>query len=363
MRALAIIGRDHAAAAQARVIEVEGVAVRAAILSVAEPRFDPVAQPDSVLLRVLGFSMNFRDRALALRMAVSPRTDGFYVVGSDFVAEVLTVGQAIDDLVPGDHVIPDCPWPAGTAGSPGGIPTNHASRELQVLRRAALMRVPAAMDLAVAACFSIGSQTAQSMVRRIRPAAGERVLLTAPRSNTALFVLGVLAGTGAVVHGVSSSGRDADRLRMLGIETLIVANAREDSLADHPGFAAVLAEGGYDAVVDPFADLYLPQVVPLMAVGGRYITCGIEDQSSHLTGVQRPPAPHQQIIVQMMAKNLCLMGNCLGSSDDLRRALDAYVAGHFTVQIDRVFRDDAPGFLERTYVAADRFGKVAFRYV
>jgi NADPH:quinone reductase-like Zn-dependent oxidoreductase len=357
MRALAIIGRDHPAATAAGRFTMGGVEVRADVLTgLEEPAFDPVAQPDHVRLRILGFSMNYRDRALVLRMATSRLTQGYYLVGSDFVAEVEAVGSAVRDLAPGDRVIPDCRWPMPGGGLPGGIPSNHASREVQVLHRQSLMRIPPGMDPAIAASFSIGAQTANSMLRRLALRPGQQLLLTAPRSNTSLFVLAALAGSGVLVDGLSSSGRDEERLRALGLQRLMRLDGKR--IVGGPP-----APGGYDAVIDPFYDLYLPHVIPLMGFGARYLTCGMEDQSSHLTGgTPRRQGAVQALMAHIITRNLSIEGNCIGTSDDLARAVERHDAGGLPVAIDSTFRADPAGFLRRTYLDPDRFGKVVFLY-
>ena len=64
-----------------------------------------------------------------------------------------------------------------------------------------------------------------------------------------------------------------------------------------------------------------------------------------------------------MLHNLQLIGNCLGSVDDLRRALADHLGGRLDVTIDSVHGDGNVGtFLDRTFNAADRFGKVVYRY-
>jgi NADPH:quinone reductase-like Zn-dependent oxidoreductase len=341
MKVLAILGRDHPSAANADAFELEGVTIRCALLDVPDPAFDPARQPDHVL-----------------RMATSEKTTGFYVVGSDFVADVLAVGDNVTTLAPGDRVIPDCCWPPKPGRPHAGIPSNHASRSLQVLPANSVIPIPPVMDPAIAACFSIGAQTAHAMVRRLAPSHGERILLTAPHSNTAIMILAALAGLHLDIHAVTRNGRDADRLRQGGITNLVVAG--DGPLATEPGFAAAIAAGGYHAVADPFSDLYLAQVVPMMAFGGRYVTCGIEDQSSAYTGVARQRSPAPNPMIPVMTRNLTILGNFLGTTDDLRQALARHQAGRFPVVLDSVFRDDPAGFLLRTYTAPDRFGKVAF---
>ena len=57
------------------------------------------------------------------------------------------------------------------------------------------------------------------------------------------------------------------------------------------------------------------------------------------------------------------MGNCLGTTEDLKNALQDYASGDLKVIIDSVFTGNQVGaFFDRTYNAPDRFGKVVYRY-
>jgi NADPH:quinone reductase-like Zn-dependent oxidoreductase len=367
MRSFAIFGRDcphlRLSDADQGELEIEGMPVFCGVVEMEPPGFDPRAQPDQVYLRVLAFSLNYRDRGFILRMCASDRQDGLYVIGSDFVAEVLDIGENVTDLTIGDRVIPDCQWPP-VANRRAGIPSNHASREIQVLPRQQLMRIPPGMDIATAASFSVGAQTAFAMIRRLNLAVGDRVLVTAPHSNTSLFVIGAMALRGVEIHGVSTSGGHRGELLAMGLAELIEADPWAGPFDEHPGFTSILADGGFQAVVDPFSDLYLALTTPLLAYGGRYITCGREDQSSGFTGRERTPTAGdaRATITTAMLRNLSIIGNCLGASSDLARALAEHAAGRFSVRLDSVHRSDPAGFLERTYNAHDRFGKVAFLY-
>jgi hypothetical protein len=89
----------------------------------------------------------------------------------------------------------------------------------------------------------------------------------------------------------------------------------------------------------------------------------LEDRSSHDIGAPRTRAGDLAGIVStMMWSNLTLMRNCLGSTADLAHAVEEHMAERLFVQMDSVFTDDAVGFLARTDLAPDRFGKVTFAY-
>ncbi|HEX5454148.1 MAG TPA: zinc-binding alcohol dehydrogenase family protein [Stellaceae bacterium] len=350
-------------------VAIEGITVHCGIVETRDPAFDPndAGQRQHVLIRVRAFSCNYRDKALILRMATSGRDNAFYSIGSEFVAEVVAVGANVTDLAPGDRVIGDNAYPdSGVPGLLPGVPTNHGSRELQVLHRAKLARIPPAMSDAVAASFSIGAQTTYSMIRRLGLDVGDPVLVTAAKSNTSLFAISALRQHNVDVYAVSTSERFSSELDALGVKELIVADPTREPLGGQPQIAAIIAgTGGFAGVIDPYCDLYLPHMPPIMAIGGRYITCGAYDQYLALVGRSRKPIPVQlgQLPFLVMFKNLTLIGNCIGTVDDLRRAIADYGAGRLPVRVDRVYGGtDTGGFLDRTYNAPDRFGKVVYTY-
>ncbi len=372
MRSLAICGAGVREARPdnqtLRTITMEGVPVHCGILETEPPRFEPEgAHRDSVLCRIRAFSCNYRDKSLILRMAVTDRRTGFYVVGSEFVAEVQAVGRNVTDLSPGDRVIGDNAYPfSGVDGLAPGIPTNHGSREVQILHRAKLMAIPPSMSDDVAAGFSIGGQTAYSMIRRLGLSDGETVLVTAAKSNTSLFALSALSKKNVTVYALSTSDRQTRALYDLGVKEVFVADPRQGPLIAHPELQRVaVACGGFNAVIDPFFDLYLPHMPAIMAMGGRYVTCGLYDQYLGMVGKgggPETPVASAGIMVLVMMKNLSIIGNCIGQTSDLAAAVADYTAGRLPVQIDSVFEDDPAAFLERTYNAPERFGKVIYRY-
>ncbi|WPL16506.1 putative alcohol dehydrogenase [Thiorhodovibrio winogradskyi] len=371
MRNFAICGTEavqaQATNASLGSVTMEGVEVLCGILETPEPSFDPTGEHRAhVLVRTLAFSCNYRDKALILRMATSGQTRGFYTIGSEFVGVVEAVGAEVTDLAPGERVMGDNAYPdSGVPGLAPGIPTNHGSRERQVLHRRKLARVPPEMSDEVAAAFSIGGQTTYSMIRKLELPAGARVLVTAAKSNTSLFALAALAGRGYEVYAQSTSDRFASELEQFDIAELIVADPRQAPLGEHPRIRAVQEAGGFHGVIDPFFDLYLPHMPPVMAPGGRYVTCGMYDQYLAMVGREPPamPAAASTVMTLTMLKNLSLIGNCIGLTSDLERALADQAAGRLPVLVDRVLRgNDTAAFLERTYLSPDRLGKVVYRY-
>lgn len=350
-------------------ISLAGVAVPCALVETAVPEFAAAAPENAaqVLVRKRGFSVNYRDRALILSVVLRGPAGSFYPIGSDFIGEVVAVGEAVRGLAPGDRVIGNAAYPeSGVAGVRAGVPVNSASKELQVFHEAKLAKIPAAMSDEVAACFTIGAQTSFSMVRKLELAADEHVLVTAGGSNTSLFALAALKRLPVKVYVSTTSPFRAERLRAMGgAEVLLIDRDRPD-FAAHAVVRRLLEErGGFDAVIDPFFDIHLVPASAVMRQGARYVTCGMYDQHSGL-GVGQAARQQQggsQIMIRTMLLNQRIIGNCIGLAGDLEAAVAAHAAGEFPVLIDSVFRgSDAAAFLERSYNDPERFGKVAFLY-
>jgi NADPH:quinone reductase-like Zn-dependent oxidoreductase len=336
-----------------------------------EPAFDPDAAANRamVLVRKRGFSLNYRDRALVLGTALHAPAESFAVLGSEFVGEVVACGPGAGGLRRGERVIANNSYP--DSGEPGvlpGIPGNMLSKELQILHVAKLARVPECMSDAEAAGFSIGAQTTFSMIRKLGLASSSVVLVTGGRSNTTLFAINALkahAFAPAQIYVSTTSELSEKALRALGVAEVIRIDPAKLSFIDHPIVQRVMRDcGGFDAVIDPFYDIHLLPALSVLKQGGRYITCGVYNQTGHLVArLRADPPPVAGVMLRVMLNNLQIIGNCLGLTGDLERALAAHSAGHFPVIVDSVFSDgDAAGFLNRTYNAPDRFGKVVYLY-
>jgi NADPH:quinone reductase-like Zn-dependent oxidoreductase len=362
MRSLVVFGPS--VVTPAATVTLAGTAIKCAITKTAAPRFDPTdrAQASHVLLRIRGFSVNYRDRAIVLHISAKGRRRSFTAIGSDFVGEVISVGSAVKSLKPGDRVIGNAAYPdSGAAGIAAGVPSNCASQEFQILHQVKLAKVPAAMSDEVAACFTIGAQTSFSMVRKLTLTDGDHVLVTAGGSNTSLFAIHALRRLPVHITVATTSRSHGEKLRALGVDdVLLVERGRPSFINRRPVRRLLAKRGGFDAVIDPFFDLYLAPAVNVLRVGGRYITCGLYHQHT-----PSPTIDMSAVMLEAMFMNLRIIGNCLGSDRDLPAAINAHAAGDFPVIVDSVFVNpgsDGAAFLNRCYNARDRFGKVAFLY-
>jgi NADPH:quinone reductase-like Zn-dependent oxidoreductase len=352
-------------------VSIDGVRVACAVLETADREFDPELPWNArrVLVRVRRFSCNYRDKSFVVRAAAHMPPARFLLIGSEFVGEVVAVGRAVRRVRPGDRVIGDNSYPDVGPGDPpseprGGVATSRASGERLVLHEDKVAAIPAAMPDDVAAAFSLGAQTAFSMTEKLAPRRGDHVLVTAARSNTSLFAVEALCRRGAVVHATTTSARHVDRLRARGVDEVFVVDPARPFAAHDALAAAARAVGGYTGAIDPFFDLHLGQLLPLLRHGARYVTCGLYGQRG--TAARDGTAPGTDCYValcQAIVRNVALIGNCVGKRHHLEEALAAYERGEIDVAIDSVVSGDHAGtFLTRTFAAPDRFGKVVYAY-
>ena len=115
-------------------------------------------------------------------------------------------------------------------------------------------------------------------------------------------------------------------------------------------------------IFDPFADLNLLSSLELLAPFGRYVTCGFVEQYFRKSKSQISDYPHiQEVIAPIIAKNISVIGNCLGAVDDLTQGLR--LLGRSFVPFDRAFSYvDIEGFIDACFVSRPGLGHVSFFY-
>ncbi|HEX2269122.1 MAG TPA: zinc-binding dehydrogenase, partial [Pyrinomonadaceae bacterium] len=210
------------------------------------------------------------------------------------------------------------------------------------------------------------AQTTYSMVRKLNLEPEANVLVTAAKSNTSLFAINALKAQGMNVYATTTSPKHADKVRQLGIKDLFVVDSDLDNFINHEQIRDVVIEtGGFDGIVDPFFDIHLPKVLDVMGPGAKYVTCGLHEQYQKVIGqtTSYPQVSVKTLLLKAMFKNLQIIGNCIGTTSDLQKALDDYSSKSLPVVVDSSFSGKQAGaFLDRTYNASDRFGKVVYQY-
>jgi NADPH:quinone reductase-like Zn-dependent oxidoreductase len=352
-------------------VRINNVTIPCGFCECPEPHFDPGAphNRDRVQVRTEAFSCNYRDRALIFKAAADDKTHQSYAIGSEFCGTVAAVGTAVTNVVPGDRVIGNSAYTGSQFVPPNvvqGIPTNHASQQIHVLPATQVVRVPASMSAETGAAFAVGAQTTYSMLRRLAVQPGERVLVTAARSNTSLFAIHALQSLGAEVYGLTTSRLNHPELLAAGVKEVIFSPSNPGGPPLSPRLRELAAEtGGFDCVIDPFFDLHFASTLPLLAHSGRYVSCGIWAQSKEEIGQAMVGLDSEfvEAIYLGIAKSQRIILNCLGTADDLNRALADYDRGQLRINIDSVFSNgDTAPYLRRAFADPARFGKVVYAY-
>ena len=255
-------------------------------------------------------------------------------------------------------MIPNCayPDPPFPGVAPGAV-TNEASKGWLRLHKSKLIKIPEHMNNAVAAGFSIGSQTSISMVRRVNLKQNERALVLSGRSNTSMFII--------------------DNLISKGIDTTILTTSEwtpEEQALIRPAKLQKIDRnmqkweedlGEFDVIFDPYFDLHLEKAVNQMKVGGRYITCGYKNQHPDFSENEDEKTPNhlKNIMLKVMLNNLSLIGNCIGTWEDLEKGISDYNENEFIVPSDRSYSiEDGSAFVDRTYNTRGRLGKAIMLY-
>lgn len=355
-------------------IEIEGIKVNCGIIHTKDITFsssDP-SLSNHVLFQVKAFSCNYRDKRIILETATNAPANRFNAIGSEFVGVVLAVGTDVTDLKPGDRVIGNNCYPdSGVPGLPPGVPTNHASKEFRILHRAKLLKIPDVMPDDVAASFSIGGQTSYSMIRKLKIQPEQNILVTAAKSNTSLFVLHALQKyrqeMGIRVYALTSSSKFIDKIQAIGVDRVVPIQPNSETWIAPETAKSILEEtqGGFNGIIDPFFDLHIAKILPVMKPGARYITCGLYDQFTDLTGTASTDIGinSQYLLLTTMIYNLSIIGNCIGLTSDLAHAVEDYAQGNLPVVVDSVYKGkDVAPFFDRMYNSPERFGKVVYSY-
>lgn len=365
MRNLAVINHAQESLCDSakETVEIDGVPVTFGIVSTSTPEFNGNAPENRqrVLVKKKAFSCNYRDKAIIFAASKQTRPGVYQPIGSEFAGEVVDIGSDVVGLAIGDRVIGNNHYYDNSSSFAEGVPSNKASKEYETLHYAKLIKIPPQMPDEVGAAFSIGAQTVYGMIRKLNLKPGEKVLVTSAKSNTSLFAINALRQYDVSVYATSSNDDFADRLKEMGVRQLFLVSPEPDT------GSIMAAAGMFDCVIDPFFDLHLSWMVHLMTYNARYVSCGRAGQYYGIIDKQPPVLEKANALTDVLSnvvvKNMKLIGNCVGVTEDLAQAIADYTDGRFDVVIDSVYSGKQIGeFINRTYNARERFGKVIYKY-
>lgn len=327
-----------------------------------------------VLVKKRAFSCNYRDKSLIFKYSKEIENEekngnySFSYIGSEFVGEVIDIGKNVQSFQVGDRVIPNISYPydkTSEAYYKPGLPSNHASRRIDDFYPNKLMKIPDEISDEEAAVLPIAGFTSYSMVRKVvKP--GAKVLVTAAKSNTSLAAISALQNYDVETYAMTSSSKYSDILKDMGVKEVLVVDHQLNSYMEAPDVKNLISKiGAFDAVIDPFFDIHLARVVELMGFDAKYVTCGFYNQFAPFAKkpYQYKGLSYNELLVTVMAKNISLIGNCIGLREDGLKAINDYKDGKFKIFINKVFTDGKEAdFFDLTYNFNDRLGKVVYKY-
>lgn len=312
---------------------------------------------NTVLVKKAGFSLNYRDLGVIEKYWSELKdidTHAHYPIGSDFCGYVEDFGTNVTGFSKGDLVVGDGTYPYGKHNTMGGIPSNHASKEYEIYHFGKLAKIDKDYPLDLATVSMVGAQTGFSMLKKATIKPEQKVLVTSVSSNTSLYILNMLKDLDCNIYAMSYSGEKIETIKNK------FPFLKDIFLFKERNIPKTLL---FDAVLDPFSDTHFPVLLKNMNVGCKYITCGIFNQSSHKMK-QAKEYKISAIFVQMVLKNISLIGSCLGDSQDLLEGL-SLVKKNNTCLVDSIYTetDNVTDFINKTYNAeSSKLGKVVFKY-
>ena len=276
---------------------------------------DPQCHPKGVVIRVEAVSIEGGDTLNRLRGALVSKP---HVVGYQAAGEVVEAGDEVANLKVGDKVV--------TTGAFG----SHAEKRAVAARAA--WKIPAGLDMKVAACVPIPFGTAHECLFEFgRMKKGEVVLVQAGASGVGIAAIQLAARAGAaMVLATASSDARLEKLKPLGL-THGINYQRDDVVTE---VMRLTDKKGADVIVDPVGGTTLQASILSLAYRGRVSMVG-----------QAGREPMKVDVSTMMGGNRSLSGVFLGAEIGTDRVygiiqglIDDVAKGELKVVIDRQFK-------------------------
>lgn len=318
---------------------------------------DPVPGPGQALVRVRAAALNHLDlHVLAGNPAYKISLP--HVLGGDIAGELLALGPGAEapGLKPGDRVLVapgvscwECPACRagkdnlcrtyrilGADGGWGGL------AELCAVPARNLIPVPGALSWEQAAAIPLTFLTSAHMLASLaRLAGGETLLVMGASSGVGAAAVQLGKAAGARVIAASSSEDKLAAAKDLG--------ADETFLLGPQGLKPLrrLAPGGVDVVFEHVGGSLFPDLVRLLAPGGRLVTCGATAGAE--VGVD---------LRYVFFKELSILGAKMGPQSELRALMPAFATGRLRPVVDRVYPLGRAAEAFERLAARKQFGKI-----
>lgn len=227
----------------------------------------PPLKPHEARIRVRAAAVNFPD-ILMVQGKYQHKPDLPFTPGSEAAGDVIALGSDVTSLNVGDRVI---------AGGLGGY-----AEELQ--RRAdALRKIPAGVDYAIAASFTVAYLTAYvALVRRAEFAAGEWLLVHGAAGGVGLAAVDLGKALGAHVIATASSEEKREFLKSYGADHVLPSAGFREQVKE------ITRGAGADVIYDPVGGDVFDESTRCIAFNGRILIIGFTSGRIPSIGVNMP---------------------------------------------------------------------------
>jgi alcohol dehydrogenase len=237
----------------------------------------PTPQRGELLLRVLAVALNHRDIAMLHGTYPRPPEKGLIPV-SDAAAEVVAVGEGVEDVAVGDRVVSvfHPRWfggalPAAQAARSYGVGRDGWLTEYKVVSQEAVVALPRGLSAVEAATLPCAAVTAWNALSGPAPVRAGHTVLTLGSGGVSVFALQLARAVGTRVIATTSSPAKAARLRELGADDVV-------DYASDPGWGSTVREltggRGVDRVVEVGGPATIAQSLAAVASGGEITLVG-----------------------------------------------------------------------------------------
>lgn len=232
-----------------------------------------------VRVKVHAVSLNARD-IMVIEYGFMRLPDIDLTPASDMSGVVDAVGVGVTDWAVGDHVVnlhfkgwDDGVMPADAGGGLGSLAEQGVLAEYIVLDASRIARAPKGYDHAEASCLPCAALTAWNAMMDDHPVDEADTVLVIGTGGVATSAMMIAKGAGASVAAVVRHGDNSDRLRDMGVDTII-----NSSETPEWGAAILEATGGVAKVVNTIGFSAVNQSLVACAYGGEVATMGLRDQ-------------------------------------------------------------------------------------
>ena len=311
---------------------------------------DPQPRLGEVLVRVHAVAWNYRD-LMMVEGRYNPKMHLPRIPCSDGAGEVITVGEGVTRVQPGDRVcgifmqnwIDGPPDAAKIRGALGGDIDGMLAEQV-VLPEMGLLRFPEFLSYEHAATLPCAAVTAwNALVHAGSIKAGDTVVIQGT-GGVSIFALQFAKMMGARVLGTSGSDEKLERAKSLGLDAGL-------NYRTHPEWDRWVIEQtnghGADLVVEVGGAGTFNRSLRAVRIGGAVAQIGVLSESSE--GLQIPLLLHRQIH---------LRGIYVGSRADFEMMNRAILQQKLKPVVDEVFSFNAAGEALRRMQSGGHFGKL-----